>query len=84
MMLFLYLVVLILFPFAVKYSFFKVYFNFFFQFSEILVNLPNGVIRGKQSKTYTNTTFFSFEKIPYASPPIGQLRFKVKFKILKY
>jgi carboxylesterase type B len=41
------------------------------------VHLPDGIIRGKQSTTNRNRTFYSFLKVPYASPPIGDLRFKV-------
>jgi carboxylesterase type B len=43
---------------------------------DFLVHLPDGIIRGKQSTTNRNRTFYSFLKVPYASPPIGDLRFK--------
>ncbi|EFA00511.1 Esterase-6-like Protein [Tribolium castaneum] len=38
--------------------------------------LPNGPIRGKEATTIKNTHYYAFEKIPYATPPVGQLRFK--------
>ncbi|XP_044270259.1 venom carboxylesterase-6-like [Tribolium madens] len=38
--------------------------------------LPNGPIRGKEATTIKNTHYYAFEKIPYAMPPLGQLRFK--------
>ncbi|RZB39577.1 venom carboxylesterase-6-like, partial [Asbolus verrucosus] len=47
-----------------------------FGFADILVNLPDGTIRGKESITIANKTFYSFLKVPYASPPTGNLRFK--------
>jgi hypothetical protein len=40
------------------------------------VQLPNGRIRGREGLTYTNKQFYIFEKIPYAAPPVGELRFK--------
>ncbi|KYB29071.1 Esterase-6-like Protein [Tribolium castaneum] len=49
---------------------------FNFGFSDIVIHLPDGSIRGKQSVTLTHKKFYSFEKIPYAAPPIGELRFQ--------
>ncbi|RZB40850.1 COesterase domain containing protein, partial [Asbolus verrucosus] len=46
------------------------------QVSEPFVTLSNGQIRGRVAKTIQNTTYYAFEKIPYASPPIGKLRFQ--------
>jgi para-nitrobenzyl esterase len=40
------------------------------------VQLSNGRIRGREGLTYTNKQFYIFEKIPYAAPPVGELRFK--------
>ncbi|XP_063911820.1 esterase 6-like [Zophobas morio] len=42
----------------------------------VIVELPHGKIQGKQSLTFNNKTFYSFVKVPYASPPVGELRFK--------
>ncbi|RZB40375.1 COesterase domain containing protein, partial [Asbolus verrucosus] len=44
--------------------------------NEPLVHLPNGWIRGRQDITVKNVTFYAFEKIPFAAPPVGDLRFK--------
>ncbi|KAJ3620299.1 hypothetical protein MTP99_004262 [Tenebrio molitor] len=40
------------------------------------VQLPDGRIRGREGSTYTNKKVYIFEKIPYATPPVGELRFK--------
>ncbi|KAJ8921363.1 hypothetical protein NQ315_002978 [Exocentrus adspersus] len=42
---------------------------------EVLVKLPNGQIRGRTESTYTNVTFYAFQEIPFAKPPVGKLRF---------
>lgn len=47
-----------------------------FQFSAPEVQLPNGVIRGREDTTINGKSYFAFEKIPYAAPPVGELRFK--------
>ncbi|KAJ8950572.1 hypothetical protein NQ318_015705 [Aromia moschata] len=43
--------------------------------SEIIVTLPNGAIRGRVEETYSNVTFYAFQQIPFAEPPVGKLRF---------
>jgi carboxylesterase type B len=40
------------------------------------VQLPDGPIRGREGSTFTNKQYYIFEKIPYATPPVGELRFK--------
>ncbi|XP_075216335.1 esterase E4-like [Lycorma delicatula] len=40
------------------------------------VNLSDGVLKGNVLKTWTNKEIFSFRGIPFAEPPLGQLRFK--------
>ncbi|XP_050295673.1 venom carboxylesterase-6-like [Anthonomus grandis grandis] len=39
------------------------------------VKTPMGVIQGTFKKSYRNRTFAAFEGIPYAQPPVGNLRF---------
>ncbi|KAJ8951540.1 hypothetical protein NQ318_020413, partial [Aromia moschata] len=41
-----------------------------------LVTLPNGQIRGRELQSGNNNTFYAFQEIPYAAPPVGGLRFK--------
>lgn len=44
-----------------------------------IVQTSNGAIRGKKDLTmYKKNAYYSFKGIPYAKPPIGQLRYKVK------
>ncbi|XP_022903148.2 esterase FE4-like [Onthophagus taurus] len=42
----------------------------------VLVKVKHGELRGKRQKNYKNGTFYSFFGIPYATPPLGNLRFK--------
>ncbi|XP_064215899.1 esterase E4 [Tribolium castaneum] len=43
---------------------------------DLIITLPNGKIRGRQDITLQNKTYYAFEKIPYATPPLGPLRLK--------
>lgn len=45
-------------------------------FAQLLVTLPNGKIQGHELKTFTNRTYYGFQAIPYATPPLGKLRFQ--------
>ncbi|XP_046866268.1 esterase B1-like [Drosophila willistoni] len=40
------------------------------------ITLPLGKIKGIKLKTIYNDDYYSFEKLPFAKPPIGELRFK--------
>lgn len=49
-----------------------------------VVETSNGKIRGILNTTFLNgISFYSFKGIPYAKPPIGDLRFKV-YNSLKF
>lgn len=46
-----------------------------------LVNTVNGSVRGQKCTTiYEKKTYYAFRGIPYAKPPINELRFKVSTK----
>lgn len=46
--------------------------------SDPIVYTQSGIVRGRQRLTLFNRKpYNSFEGIPYAKPPIGELRFKV-------
>ncbi|KAI5702713.1 hypothetical protein M8J75_003317 [Diaphorina citri] len=45
--------------------------------TEIIINTELGQIKGVQrSNTLTNAALYSFQGIPYAAPPVGDLRFR--------
>ncbi|XP_015837950.1 esterase FE4 isoform X2 [Tribolium castaneum] len=41
-----------------------------------IIQLPNGKILGREAVTFDKKSYYAFEKIPYATPPLGSLRFK--------
>lgn len=47
------------------------------------VTLDQGSLRGKTLKSRGGKQILTFRGIPYAAPPVGNLRFKVIFKSLK-
>lgn len=46
--------------------------------------VQQGILRGQFLKTYNNRTFSSFTAIPYAEPPVGDLRFEVSLRLIFY
>jgi carboxylesterase type B len=49
--------------------------------SEIVtVSVAQGKLRGREATTKSGGTYYSFQGIPYAKPPVGPLRFKVSLK----
>lgn len=43
----------------------------------IIVETKCGPVRGILRKSFMGDAFYSFKQIPYAEPPLGNLRFKV-------
>ncbi|CAG9861805.1 unnamed protein product [Phyllotreta striolata] len=50
----------------------------------ILVKIPDGRLRGRIEHSSRNISFFAFQQIPYAKPPIGKLRFKDPIPVDKW
>lgn len=49
----------------------------------VTMNIKQGMIAGKVEKTLLKQkSYFSYKGIPYAEPPIGDLRFQVSILIL--
>lgn len=52
-------------------------------FKTVQVKLKQGDLSGKEEITlFKKQKYYSFKGIPFAKPPIGELRFKVKYLIL--
>lgn len=50
-----------------------------------VIEIENGPIKGVQEETiFEKTKFYSFKGIPYAKPPIGDLRFELPEKLEKW
>lgn len=43
----------------------------------VSVQLPQGIIEGSRAEAKGGKSFYKFQGIPYAEPPVGNLRFKV-------
>ncbi|CAH1118882.1 unnamed protein product [Phaedon cochleariae] len=41
-----------------------------------IVTISDGIIRGRSLQSQKNSQFYAFQQIPYASPPVGHLRFR--------
>ncbi len=49
------------------------------------VELPEGTLLGGLRASYSGRVFSSFQGVPYAAPPVGDLRYAVKLlKLLTY
>ena len=50
-----------------------------------VVELPNlGKIKGDFGKSLNGRSFYSFEGVPYARPPIGEHRFEVGYNFVYF
>ena len=46
--------------------------------SELIVSTGYGPVQGTARTSLYGTGYVSFQGIPYAKPPVGELRFKVR------
>jgi carboxylesterase type B len=45
------------------------------------ISIEQGELQGTTLTSRNGRTFAAFQGIPYAEPPVGNLRFKVRFKV---
>lgn len=50
----------------------------------VQVNVNEGILEGEIVNNEYGGKFYSFKGIPYADPPVGDLRFKVSCTIVYY
>ena len=50
----------------------------------VLLHTKQGSLKGLVSQSRNGRDFYSFYSIPYAEPPLGELRFKVRYFITTY
>lgn len=43
----------------------------------VQVKISDGILEGEKVTNEISGTYYSFKGIPYAAPPVGDLRFKV-------
>ncbi|XP_060522634.1 juvenile hormone esterase-like [Cylas formicarius] len=51
---------------------------------QLLVSLPEGLVQGREDVSPGNRTFHAFQGIPFATPPLGSLRFKAPLPAEKW
>lgn len=54
------------------------YFFWYFKTADLIVELPQGQIRGHVLQSEDGKPYCAFQEIPYAAPPIGSNRFQVR------
>lgn len=50
----------------------------------LVIETSHGPVRGIKRTSAVGDQFFSFRGIPYAKPPIGELRFKVTIFVMNF
>ena len=45
--------------------------------NEPTINIEQGTLKGKIKKDFKGNVFYAFFSVPYAKPPVGELRFEV-------
>lgn len=70
--------------FCVRIKMFSLYFLLVLFCNNVLsdepvLKLAQGKVQGSVRENFLGGTFYSFQGIPYAKPPVGPLRFKVRF-----
>ncbi|KAG5877339.1 hypothetical protein JTB14_030710 [Gonioctena quinquepunctata] len=55
---------------------FFLHFSYALQIEDLIVDLPNGALQGRKEYSQRGITFYAFQQIPYAKPPVGELRFR--------
>lgn len=50
--------------------------------SGIIVRTKNGRVRGVADTSFSGRPYHSFHAIPFAQPPLGDLRFTVSYSII--
>ena len=63
-----------------KFYIFLCLFYFSNASGNLQVNITEGTLEGDELKTRLGKSYIAFKGIPYAQPPVGDLRFKVGFK----
>jgi carboxylesterase type B len=48
-----------------------------FLFGQVRVTVQQGTMKGRTMLSAKGRTFYAFQRIPYAKPPTGSLRFRV-------
>ena len=46
--------------------------------AHVIVETRNGRVKGRHETSHTGKPFVGFHSIPYAEPPVGELRFNVR------
>ena len=52
--------------------------------SAVILTTKQGILKGGIEKSRGGRSFYSFYGIPFAEPPVGELRFKVRDKLCTY